>query len=244
MSLKFDHVKKCYRDGIFKKNIVLKDITYELEKGQVLAVIGQNGAGKSTLIKCLLNFIYPDEGTVTMDGNSVRELVYLGEVGYMPEAFVGPEMVSVRQYIEDLLILRGKNPDEYQERLDELTELFYMKKHMKKTFSRCSKGTVKKAVFIQAILCRPSLLILDEPTDGLDPVSRRIMLNEIRRIKEEGGTVVITTHLLSDLSFVADQVIVLQKGKIAAQTECSRLDCSLDDWYLNVLMEKGGIEEL
>lgn len=244
MSLKINHVKKYYRDGIRKKNLVLKEIDYELDSGQVLAVVGQNGAGKSTLIKCLLSFIYPEEGTITMDGMAVRELVRLGQVGYMPEVFTGPEMVSIRQYIEDLFVLRGKDPKDYQERLEELIDRFYMRKHMEKPFSKCSKGTVKKVIFLQAILSQPSLLILDEPTDGLDPVSRRIMLEEIRRIREQGGTVVITTHLLSDLSLVADKVIVLQKGIIISEADCRNLDSSLEDWYFHTLMENGGIEEL
>ena len=245
MSLQISNVKKQYRgEQIGKKNLVLKGVDYELENGQVLAIVGQNGAGKSTLIKCILSFLKPDEGSITMNGMQIEEVIKRGKVGYMPEAFTGPEIISVRQYMEDLLILRGLNPNDYKERLEELTERFFMKKHLEKPFSRCSKGTVKKVIFLQSILHNPTLLVLDEPTDGLDPVSRRIMLNEIRKVKEDGGTVIITTHLLSDLSLVSDKVIVLQGGRIIADADCKDLSSSLDDWYFETLMKNGGIDEL
>ncbi len=244
MELKINAVKKAYRYGLVKKNLVLKDVDYQLENGQVLAVVGQNGAGKSTLIKCMLSFLKPDEGSITMDDMPIEKMIQIGKVGYMPESFVGPEMVSVRQYLEDLLILRGLNPDDYKERLEELAEKFFMKKHLEKTFARCSKGTVKKVIFLQAILHNPTLLILDEPTDGLDPVSRRLLLEEIKKVKQSGGTVVITTHLLSDLSIVSDKVIVLQNGTIIADATYKELPCSLEEWYFETLMKNGGMEEL
>lgn len=244
MSLQIVNLKKQYRGKFSEKNLVLKGVNYELENGQVLAIVGQNGAGKSTLIKCLLSFLKPNEGSIVMDGKPIEELVKAGKVGYMPEAFRGPEMVTVRQYINDLLILRGLNPEDYKARLDDLIERFYMKKHMDKPFSKCSKGTVKKVIFIQAILHNPKLLVLDEPTDGLDPISRRLLLNEIKKIKEDGGTVAITTHLLSDLSLVSDKVIVLQKGVIIADASCNELHGSLEDWYFDTLVKNGGIEEL
>lgn len=245
MSLQIVNVKKQYRGKpILENNFVLKGISYELESGQVLAIVGQNGTGKSTLIKCILNFLKPDVGTISIDGIPIEGVIKSGKVGYMPESFIGPEIVSVRQYIEDLLILRGLNLDDYKERLEELSERFFMKKHLDKPFSKCSKGTVKKVIFLQAILHNPTLLVLDEPTDGLDPVSRRIMLEEIRKIKEKGGTVIITTHLLSDLSLVSDKVIVLKGGKIIAEADCKEIPISLEDWYFETLIKNGGIDEL
>ena len=99
---------------------------------------------------------------------------------------------------------------------------------------------MKKATFIQAIVHSPQLLVLDEPTDGLDPVSRRMLLNEILEIKKNGGTVIITTHILSDLAIVADKIVFLQNGKVICETKMNQINGSLDDWYLEKTMQYGG----
>lgn len=243
MSLVVNNVGKTYRRGIwrYKEILALKDITFSLEQGKVLALLGQNGAGKTTLIKCLLNFLKVDTGTIRINGQNIETLINLCKVGYMPEKLQFSPKITIKEYISDLMILRGKNDTEYLNDLSELISEFYLEDHLQKKLETFSKGTAKKVAFIQAILHKPELLILDEPTDGLDPVSRRVLLNKINFLKRQGCTVVITTHLLSDISFVADQLIVLQKGQIIENVEAGKLNSSVDDWYLNVIMNHGGM---
>lgn len=140
------------------------------------------------------------------------------------------------------MVLRGKHKDEYSDWLLTLIHDLYLDDHTPKNLDTFSKGTAKKVAFIQSILHKPKLLILDEPTDGLDPVSRRVLLNKINFLKQNGCTVIITTHLLSDIALVADDLIVLQNGHIVEQTQIEKISSPLDDWYLNVIFNNRGMD--
>ncbi len=246
MSLFVENLKKSYkkrgRNG--EKPFSLNNIRFQLEQGRILALVGQNGAGKTTLIKCLLNLLHPDSGRIRMNDFTIEQLIMRGGLGYMPDYVKFPEMITLKEYVNDLMVLRGKKFSEYGENFEQLTEKLYMTKHLNKMLTQYSKGTAKKAAFVQAVLHQPELLILDEPTDGLDPVSRRVLLNELLRMKEMGSTIVITTHLLADLAMVADEIIVLQNGSIIQQVNCTEISGNLDDWYLETIFANGGMEEL
>ena len=246
MSLNVIHIGKTYKNGIINSKMTkaLIDASFSVDSGTVLAIIGQNGAGKTTLIKCILNLIHPNTGEINFDDLKIDEIIRDGDLGYMPENLQFPEMITFKEYLSDIMILRGKDISCYQERLEDLIIKFYMSEHINKRISEYSKGTIKKIAFIQAILHQPKLLILDEPTDGLDPVSRRVLLNEVIEVKKAGGIVLITTHILSDLNLIADKVIVLQKGSIIKKEDIKNIDSSLDDWYLNTLVENGGMKLL
>ena len=242
MSFVLDDVCKAYPGRLtFQKISVLREVSCSVEAGRVLALIGQNGAGKTTLLKCILGFLRPDRGTITMDGRPVSALLGENGVGYMPERLERLGLTP-REYAETLLTLRGLTVGDYSDRFRELAERLYLTKYLDRPMDKCSKGTVKKAIFLQAVLHRPSLVILDEPTDGLDPLARRAMLGEIRQLRDSGCTLLITTHLLSDLMLVADEAAILQNGSILRQTETKDLPGSLDDWYYDVIMENGGAE--
>ena len=244
MTLMISDVSKSYKNNFFslKKNRALSGINLEIESGSVLALVGQNGAGKTTLIKCLLNYIKPDMGRFQFDGYPISEIIKNGKLGYMPESLKYDSMFTLNEYITDLMILKGYSMSEYTERLNSLVSKFQMSKYLDKPLMHYSKGNMKKAIFIQAIIHSPQLLILDEPTDGLDPVSRRTLLNEILQIKKNGGTVIITTHILSDLAIVADKIVFLQNGKVICETEMNKINGTLDDWYLEKTMQYGGEE--
>lgn len=239
MSLMVSHIHKSYRQGFS-----LKDIDFTLENGNILALVGQNGAGKTTLIKCILNLLHPDSGTIMMDDRRIVQIMEEGGLGFVPESVKFPDMITLKEYVMDLLLLRGKRFVDYEQRFYELADALYMTKHLDKIITRYSKGTMKKANFIQAVIHQPKLLILDEPTDGLDPVSRRALLNELIRMKENGSTILITTHLLSDIAFVADEVLVLQNGNAISRKQMSEIKGSLDDWYLQTIFENGGMDAL
>ena len=242
MTLMISDVSKSYKNNFFslKKNRALSGINLEIESGSVLALVGQNGAGKTTLIKCLLNFIRPDTGRFQFDGYPISEMIKNGKLGYMPESLKYDSMFTMNEYISDLMILKGYSMCEYDERFNHLLSEFQMSKYLDKPLKNYSKGNMKKATFIQAIVHSPQLLVLDEPTDGLDPVSRRMLLNEILAIKKNGGTVIITTHILSDLAIVADKIVFLQNGKVICETKMNQINGSLDDWYLEKTMQYGG----
>lgn len=246
MSLNVEHINKSYKSGWIKdeKIFSLNDVSFTLEKGKILALIGQNGAGKTTLIKCMLNLLHPDSGTILSGGNTIEQMIEKGSLGFMPDSLKFPDMITLKEYITDLMVLRGKRFSDYEEDFYQLADKLYMTKHLDKLITQYSKGTMKKAAFIQAVIHRPELLILDEPTDGLDPVSRRILLKELLNMKENGSTIVIATHLLSDISMIADEVVVLQNGYVIKKSNRTDIKCSLDDWYLQTILENGGMEDL
>jgi len=243
MSLNINHIGKTYKHGMINTRFTqaLIDVSFFAPNGSILAVIGQNGAGKTTLIKCILNLLHPDIGDINFDDKTIDDIIREGNLGYMPENLHFPDMITFKEYITDIMILRGKNINVYKERFDRLVDKLFLTDHINKNMSEYSKGTMKKVAFIQAVLHQPKLLVLDEPTDGLDPVSRRVLLNELIEIKQAGGIVLITTHILSDLELIADKVVVLQKGTIIKEEILSKIETSLDDWYLNTLIENGGM---
>jgi len=244
MSLLVNHVGKTYKQGFIntKTTEALKNVSFSVNEGTVLAIIGQNGAGKTTLIKCILSLLRPDKGDILFNDLKIEDVIREGNLGYMPENLQFPDMITFIEYLSDIMILRGKCIHEYQEKLDNLIRRFFLSEHINKHISEYSKGTIKKIAFIQAILHQPKLLILDEPTDGLDPISRRVLLNEVTEVKKAGGIVLITTHILSDLNLIADKVIVLQNGNIIKEEDTNNITTSLDDWYLKTLIENGGID--
>jgi ABC-2 type transport system ATP-binding protein len=244
MSFVIDHLSKAYPGaGLLKNTPVLRNVSYTLDAGRALALIGQNGAGKTTLLKCILGFLRPDSGTAQLDGQTIPALMKENKVGYMPEQ-LGKLSMTPREYVSTLMLLRGLPKAAFTDRLEELAGLLYLTKYLDKPMTKCSKGTVKKTIFLQSILHCPAFLILDEPTDGLDPIARRAMLAEIRSLKTQGCTLIITTHLLSDLMLVADEAAILQKGALLTSVDTAALPSSLDEWYYRQIMESGGMEDL
>ena len=246
MSLLISNVSKAYKNGITKPKTTqaLRSVSVSVNQGKIVALIGQNGAGKTTLIKCILNLVKFDSGTITFEDELIEDLIKKGQLGYMPEGINLPDMITLKEYIFDLMILRGLKLEEHMERLNCLIDRFYLIHHIEKKFSEYSKGTLKKAAFIQAMIHKPRLLILDEPTDGLDPVSRRALLNELLEVKNNKGLVIISTHILSDLEMIADEVIVLQEGNIVKHVLMKEISESLDDWYLKTILESGGMKNI
>lgn len=244
MSLQANGVTKNYKNYAKKKFAAIDHISFEIEEGNVCALIGQNGAGKTTLIKSLLRMISLDMGEFTVDGGSVENLLKQNDVGFMPEVVAGIRNITGEEYIQGLMDLRGISWDEVKERYEGLVKLLHLSKYMQIPMQHCSKGNFKKIIFIQAVLHNPRLVVLDEPTDGLDPISRKNMLDEIKRLKENGGYTIISTHILSDIEKVADQVMILQLGKLLSSVAIENIGQSLEDWYIKQIKESGALDEI
>ncbi len=246
MNITVQDLEKSYKTGILKRRTTkaITKVSFSVGGGTILALVGQNGAGKTTLIKCILDLIKSDDGTIMINGGPVKDFIKSSQIGYMPEKLDFPRMITLEEYIKDLMILRGQKSFQFEERLQYYIEKFYLKNHMDKRLSEYSKGTMKKVAFIQAMIHYPKLVILDEPTDGLDPVSRRTLLNEVLEIKKNKGIAIISTHILSDLALIADEVIMLEAGKIINQRKIKSIETSLDDWYLNEIFQSGGMDKL
>lgn len=190
---------------------VLDGLDLSVRPGRVTAVVGPNAAGKTTLIKIMLGLTYPDRGRIMLDGRpTTPDGAWRGRIGYMPQIARFPENLSARHLLELLTRLRGTGaaPDET------LIQLLGLEPQLDKPLRTLSGGTRQKVNAVMAFLFAPDLMILDEPTAGLDPISSSIIKDKIVLERAGGRTVVIASHIMSELEELADDVAVLLDGKV------------------------------
>lgn len=204
----------------FRKLQVLSSIDAVFDKGQVVALIGPNGSGKTTLIKSILGLVKPDEGKIYFRNVLVvANIEYRNHIGYMPQIGRYPENMKIVQLFRMVKNIRGA-----QAKLDE--ELYYkfgLDRISEKTMKSLSGGTRQKVSAALAFLFDPQVLILDEPTAGLDPLSSEILREKIVREKKKGKLFLITSHILSDLEEFSTDVVYLQEGRIVFYKTLSEL---------------------
>jgi len=196
----------------FGKLTALKDVNATCNKGQSISLIGPNGSGKTTFIKCLLGMVVPDSGFITFNKQNISlDWKYREHIGYMPQIGRYPENMSIAQILEMMKDIRKKKVSNLDE---ELIEAFELNKIMDKRMRTLSGGTRQKVSAALAFLFNPDVLILDEPTAGLDPLSSEILKDKIRNVKKEGKLILITSHILSDLDDIISEIIYMQDGQL------------------------------
>jgi Cu-processing system ATP-binding protein len=195
----------------FGQAVVLRDIDLDIEPGCVTAILGPNGAGKTTLIKSCLGLVRPDAGEIAIDGVVLNgDAEYRRGIGYMPQIPRYPENLTVREILAMIGDLRGATGTHDTELID----VFGLEAQLDKPFRALSGGNRQRVSAAIAFMFRPRLLFLDEPTAGLDPVASSMLKDRIAREKEEGRTVVLTSHIMSEVEELADVVIYLLDGRI------------------------------
>jgi Cu-processing system ATP-binding protein len=201
----FSDVRKRYG-----KRDVLTGVSLEVRRGAVTGLVGPNGSGKTTLIKILLGLARADGGRVHCGGASADDNGdYRRAIGYMPQIARFPENLRVRDVIE---LVRALRPDTAVD--DELIAAFGLAAEFDKTLGTLSGGTRQKVNAAIAFLFRPDIVVLDEPTAGLDPVASRVLKEKIARVRAQGRTVLITSHVLAELEELADDVVFLCDGTV------------------------------
>lgn len=204
----------------FGKLAALQDVSFRFNVGECIALIGPNGCGKTTLIKAILGMVVPDHGQVIFDGKDISgQFHYRSRIGYMPQTGRYPEAATIAQVIDMMKDIRGKGAT-----LDEsLIEIFNLKALGNKRTGTLSGGTRQKLSAALAFLFCPDVLILDEPTAGLDPVSSEQLKEKIIREKEKGKLILITSHILSELDELITEVVYMQEGKLRFHKKMSEL---------------------
>jgi Cu-processing system ATP-binding protein len=204
----------------FGRNEVLKGVDVVIKGGRVTAVLGPNGAGKSTLIKCILGLVRADSGSLTVNGALVDDdPSHRADLGYMPQLARFPENLSGRDVVHLLRDLRGDALPED----DELFHALGLVPELDKPVRTLSGGTRQKLNAAVAFMFRPSILILDEPTAGLDPVASGIFKEKIARARDEGRSILLSSHVLSELDDLVDDVVFLLDGRVEFQGSLRRL---------------------
>ena len=215
---------KVFRDFWGRpKARAVNDIDFEIRPGEVVGLLGPNGSGKSTTVKMLLGLLYPTGGRLTVFGASPRAVETKREIGYLPEESYLYKYLTAEETLDFFGSLFNLSAADRKKRIDQLLEMVGMAHARRRRVGEFSKGMARRIGLAQAMINDPSFLILDEPTSGLDPLGCREVKDLILALKKRGKTVLVTSHLLSDVEDVCDRVIILYGGKIRAEGELSEL---------------------
>ena len=215
---------KVFRDFWGRpKAKAVNDIDFEIRPGEVVGLLGPNGSGKSTTVKMLLGLLYPTGGRITVFGRSPRTVATKLEIGYLPEESYLYKYLTAEETLDFFGSLFNLSAADRRERINQLLDMVGLAHARHRRVGEFSKGMARRIGLAQAMINDPSFLILDEPTSGLDPLGCREVKDLILTLKRRGKTVLVTSHLLSDVEDVCDRVIILYGGKIRAQGELSEL---------------------
>jgi Cu-processing system ATP-binding protein len=201
-------VKELYKT--FGKVEVLKGLDLSIKKGGIFAVLGPNGSGKTTLIKCVLGMVIPNKCIIEINSESIiKKHQYRNNIDYLPQIANFPSNLTVNELIEMIKNLRSKSTYD-----TELIKIFRLENFLDKKLGNLSGGTRQKVNLVLAFMFDSELVILDEPTTGLDPISLIQLKEIINKEKEKGKTILITSHIMSFVEEVADEIVFLLDGKI------------------------------
>jgi Cu-processing system ATP-binding protein len=215
----------------FGKIKALDKIGVRMEAGQAISLIGPNGSGKTTLLKCLLGLVIPDSGQVILDGVQVSGTWdYRKRIGYMPQIGRYPDHMRVGQLFD---MIREIRRGTFSSTDDDLIRAFEVEKFDHKAMRTLSGGTRQKVSACLAFLFNPDILILDEPTAGLDPMASEILKEKVLAEKEKGKLVLVTSHILSDLDDLTTDVIYIMDGKICFYQSIGELKARTGENKLN-----------
>ena len=207
------------RYGFVRKSEALRDVSIQVGRGECFGLAGPNGAGKTTLIKLLLGLTQPDEGEVRLFGQRPDDPEVRRRVGFVPESAELPPAASPRGLVKRLARLRGLEVRTYVPRGVEQLERMGMGELLDRPAGKLSKGEKQRTLLALALLPDPELLILDEPTDGLDPLGRALVRRVLREERARGRTVFLNSHLLSETERVCTRVAILHKGRVVREEE-------------------------
>lgn len=208
---------KVFRDFWGRpKAKAVNDISFTIEPGEVIGLLGPNGSGKSTTVKMLLGLLYPTGGILNVLGRSPRAVETKREIGYLPEESYLYKYLTAEETLDFFGSLFNLSRADRKMRIEQLLDMVGMAHARRRRVGEFSKGMARRIGLAQAMINDPEFLILDEPTSGLDPLGCREVKDLILTLKKRGKTVLITSHLLSDIEDVCDRVIILYGGKVRA----------------------------
>ncbi len=225
-AVKITNLSKDYETGFWKKRQVraLDDLTLNVRPGQIFGFLGGNGAGKTTTIKTLMGLIFPTSGSATILGHEIADVKMHARIGYCPENPYFYDYLTARELMEYFGELFGYDKAHRRRRCEELLSAVGLEeKDWKRQLRKYSKGMLQRVGLAQSLINDPEIVFLDEPMSGLDPVGRREIRELIAGLRAKGTTVFMSTHILSDIEALCDEVAILRNGKLAAAGDLNEL---------------------
>jgi ABC-2 type transport system ATP-binding protein len=234
-------LEKTYRAFFRGREVkAISNLTLRVPRGAKYGLLGPNGAGKTTFIKMLLSAVHPSAGSVRLFGKDARLAEARRPVGYLPENHRFPGYLTGSGMLHFYGALSGLSGHERRKRIPGLLKLVGLSKWRKVRIKKYSKGMLQRLGLAQAILHHPKLLILDEPTDGVDLAGRREIYDILNRLSEKGVTILINSHSLSEVESFCEYVGIMRQGELVLEGKISDLaaSASLEELYLKATAEK------
>ena len=228
-------LSKTYRSGVGRRPVrALEGLDLEVAPGTVFGLLGPNGAGKTTLVKLALGIAFPTAGTATGLGRPAGDVATRARIGYLPENHRYPSHLTGEQVLDFFGRLSGIAEPDRSRRVEALLRRVRMDEWRSMPVRRYSKGMMQRLGMAQAILNEPDLLILDEPTDGVDPVGRQELRDLLLEQKQRGATIFLNSHLLSEVERVCDRVAILKDGRMVREGHVDDLTRPSSVWEIEV----------
>jgi ABC-2 type transport system ATP-binding protein len=219
------NLSKVYRDFWGRQKVrALKALDLEVRQGEIFGLLGPNGSGKSTTIKLLLGLLFPTSGQALVFGRDATDVENKERIGYLPEESYLYKFLNAEETLDFYGRLFNMPAKQRRERIGELIKMVNLDWAKRRQLKEYSKGMTRRIGLAQALINDPELILLDEPTTGLDPIGTRQMKDLILRLKEEGKTVLMCSHLLADVQDVCDRIAILHQGELK---ELGRVDMLL-----------------
>lgn len=233
--------------GGYTKTPVLKDVSFNVQKGELVGLIGLNGAGKSTTIKHIIGLMEAKKGTVSINGKTFDKdpTSYRSQFTFIPETPVLYDELTLKEHLEMTAMAYGLDKETYEKRLQPLLKEFRMDKKLKWFPAHFSKGMKQKVMIMCAFLVQPSLYIIDEPFLGLDPLGIQSLLDLMNDMKKQGAGILMSTHILATAERYCDRFVILHNGEVRAhgtlqelQNEFQMPNATLDEIYIQLTKEE------
>jgi ABC-2 type transport system ATP-binding protein len=233
-------VSKTYKGKVH----ALQGIAMRVRRGEIFGLLGPNGAGKSTLVKIMMTVVKPTRAAGTILGHTVGHKPTLAKIGYLPEHHRFPRYLTGRQTLEFFAALCDVDRATRKKRAAELLETVGMTTWADHRVSTYSKGMMQRIGVAQALVNNPELVVLDEPTDGVDPVGRMEIRSVLGRMRDQGKTVFVNSHLLSELEMICDRVAILVGGRVAMQGTINELTSKTQRYEIDVAGDAATAEKI
>jgi ABC-2 type transport system ATP-binding protein len=239
--IEVENLTKHYQSKTFSREIIpaLRNLNLKIDSGKIFGLLGPNGAGKTTLVKILLGIVFPTEGHARIFGEDVRNYHLHSRIGFLPEDHKFPDYLNADELMNWFGSMSGLTRSQIKERADKYLSMVDIIQWRKMKIKKYSKGMLQRLGLAQALINEPELIFLDEPTDGVDPIGRKKIRDILIDLKKEGKTILINSHLLSEVELVCDSVAILNNGTLVKEGSVTDLTISSDTYK----METSGLDD-